>query len=322
MMKKILFATLLASMMVNAQSLERQVIGSSGTSFSNATAQLDFTVGELAVSTLSNGSNDLTQGFHQTNLQVTIKVSPAAFLQGPLLTSGTSIMDDGIRATGNLPTVSPYGDAISADASVFTVTGNDAIIDWVWVELRDENDNTTVVASTSALLQADGDIVATDGTSPVSFDISAKNYFVAVNHRNHLGIMTNAAVALSTTTATVDFRDGALATYGSNAQTTFGLVSGDYAMWAGDALGNGNVKFQGADNDSNPIRDDVVNAPGNIFGSIGYNYEGYHYTDVNMNGFTKFSGTANDSNIIRDNIINHPGNIFGSISFVFNEQLP
>ena len=321
MMRKLLLIALISSAFASAQSLERQVIGSSGTSFSNATAQLDFTVGELAVTTLSNGTNDLTQGFHQTNLQVTIKVAPAAFLQGPLLTSGTSVMDDGLRANGHLPTVSPYGDAISADASVFNVTGNDAIIDWVWVELRDETDNTMVVAATSALMQADGDIVATDGVSPVSFDISAKNYYVAVNHRNHLGIMTNAAVALSTTSATVDFRDGTLATNGTNAQTTFGIVAGDYAMWAGDALNNGDVKFQGSSNDSNAVRDDVVNAPGNIFGSIGYEYDGYHDTDINMNGSTKFSGSGNDSNIIRDNIVNHPGNIFGSITFVFNEQL-
>ncbi len=35
------------------------------------------------------------------------------------------------------------------------------------VELRDSSDATHVVASTSALVQKDGDIVSTDGTSNV-----------------------------------------------------------------------------------------------------------------------------------------------------------
>jgi len=50
-----------------AQSLERSVIASSGNSFSNATAQLDFTIGEAITTTLLGGSNLLTQGFQQPN---------------------------------------------------------------------------------------------------------------------------------------------------------------------------------------------------------------------------------------------------------------
>jgi len=49
---------------VNAQSIERQVIGSAGGSFSGA-VQVDWTVGETVVATATGGSSILTQGFHQ-----------------------------------------------------------------------------------------------------------------------------------------------------------------------------------------------------------------------------------------------------------------
>jgi hypothetical protein len=322
MKKKLYFLSLLIGMSLQAQSIERQVIGSSGTSFSNASVQLDFTVGELVVSTLTDGSTILTQGFHQTNLLVAIKVAPAAFLQGPLLTSGTSIMDDSLRNAGLVPITSPYGDAIVTTSGVLSVTGNDAIVDWVWVALRDEANSSMVIDATSALLQADGDIVGVDGVSPVSFEISAKDYFVSVNHRNHLGIMTANAIALSSSVAVVDFRDNSAPTFGANGQTTFGLQPGDYAMWAGDTVGDNTVKFSGADNDSDSTKDIVLAAPGNIFNDVTYTYNGYFQEDVAMNGSAKFLGSSNDADFIKDNVLAHPGNIFNDVSYIIQEQLP
>lgn len=54
---------------VQAQSLTPQVIASSGTSFSTASARLEFTIGEVATSSLTAGGNTLTQGFHQPELR-------------------------------------------------------------------------------------------------------------------------------------------------------------------------------------------------------------------------------------------------------------
>ncbi len=61
----IVLFTLLANLMV-AQSIERQVIGSAGTTLTDgSTASIDFTIGEIAVNTITDGSTTLTQGFHQ-----------------------------------------------------------------------------------------------------------------------------------------------------------------------------------------------------------------------------------------------------------------
>lgn len=71
-MKKVLLITVgvfcgFASLL--AQSLTPQVIASSGTIYSNASSSIEFTIGEVATSTLTAGGNTLTQGFHQPEIR-------------------------------------------------------------------------------------------------------------------------------------------------------------------------------------------------------------------------------------------------------------
>lgn len=54
---------LLSLSSVNAQ----EVISTQGDSYSNSSGQIDFTIGEVVIDTGTDGTNDLTQGFHQTN---------------------------------------------------------------------------------------------------------------------------------------------------------------------------------------------------------------------------------------------------------------
>ena len=61
--KTILLFSLLTSLSVPAQ----QVVSTQGDSYSNGTAKIDFTIGEVVTNNVSDGSNDVTQGFHQTN---------------------------------------------------------------------------------------------------------------------------------------------------------------------------------------------------------------------------------------------------------------
>ena len=66
----------------NAQSIEPAVVASSGTHFSNGTTQVSWTIGEPVIATYDNGSNILTQGFHQTLLTVTGIRETEALLEG------------------------------------------------------------------------------------------------------------------------------------------------------------------------------------------------------------------------------------------------
>ena len=71
-MKKLLYfgVILVGISSTYSQSLSPQVIASSGNSFSNASARIEFTVGEVATSTLTAGSNTLTQGFQQPEVEI------------------------------------------------------------------------------------------------------------------------------------------------------------------------------------------------------------------------------------------------------------
>ena len=55
--------SLFATISVTAQ----EVVSTQGESYSNASGSIDFTIGELIIDTGTDGTNDITQGFHQTN---------------------------------------------------------------------------------------------------------------------------------------------------------------------------------------------------------------------------------------------------------------
>lgn len=68
-MKKLFLICVIGFASLSAQSLTPEVTASAGTSFSSASAKIEFTVGEVAISTLTAGGNILTQGFHQPRIQ-------------------------------------------------------------------------------------------------------------------------------------------------------------------------------------------------------------------------------------------------------------
>jgi len=278
---------------------------------------------------VENGTVDL--GPYE-GLELRINLSAKVFLQGTMLNNGGgNLMRDDLRVAGLIPIASPYTDGATCNASVFNVTGNDAIVDWVWVELRDKNDNTSALSSSSALLQRDGDVVGVNGTSALSFIATADDYYVTIKHRNHLGIMTSSAITLSNTVAVVNFTDANnQITYGTNAQTSFGIQNGVVAMWSGDSSGEGQLNYLGSQSDVPNIRSQVFNDPNNsVFGGppvATYGSLGYYRTDINMDGVSYYAGGTSDVLIIRNNIFNNPSNsVFGGPpvgTFLFTQQLP
>ncbi|MDX1701011.1 MAG: hypothetical protein R3250_10355, partial [Melioribacteraceae bacterium] len=67
---------------------------------------------------------------------------------------------------------------------------NANMVDWVLIELRDKNDNTSVLEKRAALLLDSGKIVDIDGQNPVAFSLPPDEYFISVHHRNHIPIMS------------------------------------------------------------------------------------------------------------------------------------
>lgn len=243
-----------------------------------------------------------------------VRVSVKAWLDGAY-DSGSALMRDDLRTSSLIPLTEPYtalgfdqvagGGDESIAASVLTTAGNNAIVDWVLVELRDPANASQIVATRSALIQRDGDVVDRDGTSPVAFERVAGNFFVALRHRNHLGVMRSAPIALSSTTTTIDFRSNT--TYGTAARKA---AFGTQLLWAGNTLPDGTLKYTGSGNDRDPVLT-------RIGGTIPTNtVTGYWLEDVNLDGVAKYTGTNND----RDPILVNIGGVIPTNTRV--EQVP
>ena len=94
-------------------------------------------------------------------------------------------------------------------------------------------------------------------------------------------------------------------------------------MWAGNALRDNVVIYQGTGNDVNVVAQQVINAPANTFQLPFYILKGYFSGDINMNGEVIFQSTRNDVEFIYQNIIkNHPGNALKDNFFIIQQQLP
>jgi hypothetical protein len=218
---------------------------------------------------------------------------------------GVSRMRDDLRVASLIPTAEPYtsmgfaqvgGGGESVLPSVFTVTGDNAIVDWVLIELRSAAAPATIVATRSALLQRDGDVVNLDGVSSATVNAPAGSYYVAVRHRNHMGIMTASPVALSASLANIDFRSVAQGTWGSDARKS---MTGAMCLWAGNVFRDGAVsvmKYVGTNNDRDPILTAVGGTTPTAVVS------GYMREDVNLSGYVKYTGAENDRDPILVNI--------------------
>jgi hypothetical protein len=266
-----------------------------------------------------------------------VALTPQVFLQGSYENS-TGLMRDDLRDCGLIPLVEPYtasvgfshvgnGGGESTTNTVLSVTGTDAITDWVFVELRSKTSPATIIASRSALVQRDGDIVDVDGVSPLTFTgVPGDSYYVAVRHRNHLGVMTEVAIPLSENTTIVDFRDPTTGNFkisglaGSDyAQKPIGAIS---ALWAGNAQNDNRIIFQGPNNDPDPVFFSVYFDSDNIDFLANYIQSGYLDSDVNMDCSTIFQGPNNEPDIIFFNVFFHPENTSLFANYIVWEQIP
>jgi hypothetical protein len=224
-------------------------------------------------------------------------------LEGPY--SG-GLMNDALRTLPSFPLTEPFtamGYAESAytsgatiGSSVLAITGNNAIVDWVVVEMRPVATPGTIAASRAVLLQRDGDVVDLDGVSTVGFaGLAPGNYCIAVKPRTHLPVMLSATtpIAYGTAIATVDFTLPTTQVYDNDARKS---VGGVMVLAQGDATFNETIKYTGAGNDRDPI---LVRIGGTIPTAT---LSGYWREDVNMDGVVKYTGANNDRDPILVNI--------------------
>ncbi len=226
--------------------------------------------------------------------------------------------------SGSLPQYSTITDS----ASVFGVTGENAIVDWVFIEIRSAIDNKQVIATRSGLLQRDGHVVDVDGVSDLLFpDLSDAEFHVAVFHRNHLGCMSmpvsGGDLIDFTNPQTPVFDFGS--TMGGRLNYT-GLCRKTnqygYAMlWAGNFNADSAIKFDPPGDDHNILMMETSGfaEPGNFSkGALGY-FQG----DFDMNSKVKYDNPFDDKNMLFAQVLFYELNLhlLGNFTY-FIEQVP
>lgn len=228
---------------------------------------------------------------------------------------------------GNMPSLH----TILNYQSVFSVIGDNAIVDWVHVQIRSAIDSTVIIATRSGLLQRDGDIVDLDGVSSLNFaNLTASNYYVVVKHRMHLGVMSK----LINAGQSIDFTSPQTPTYDFgyvNSELDYtGLsqndaaISGYKVMWGGDLNGDGLVKISGPNEDGGVIFADILGHQDNTGYLSAFDAAiGYYNSDIDMNGKSKYTSPNDDLVLIMAQTLSYPQNKKLILNYsLLKEQVP
>ena len=231
------------------------------------------------------------------------------------LTTGNAAMRFAEKGAGLLNGL----DSITSPSVLLTI-GENAIVDWVFLELRDANNPASVISSRSALLQRDGDIVDIDGTSPVAFaNTPYQPYYIAVKHRSHLGVMTATPINFNGLAATIDFTLATTPTFDFGITSNYdytglaqnkNILPGYACLYAGDFDANGTIKFSNPGDDANILTTDVLTYPGNALFVSNYNDAfGYLPGDYNMDSKAKLDNPNDDQSLLLSQIFLYPINV-------------
>ncbi len=254
-------------------------------------------------------------------------------LQGAMIgNGGGGLMRDELRTKDLLPTTEPYedyeylnhvgeGGGETIDPNLLNTSGSDAIVDWVLVELRSAVRADSLVATRSAILQRDGDIVDIDGVSNITFpNLPSDNYYVAIRHRNHLGIITANPQFLSPTPTELDFTNTSASVYGTQPMAD---LNGERLMWAGDLNQDRQAVYQGPGTDIFDLFLKIMLDSLNNELLVNFVTIGYYSQDLDLDGKVIYQGPDNDRSKLLFNVtLETPQNTNGYANFVVGEDLP
>lgn len=219
-----------------------------------------------------------------------VQLDLRVFLEGGY--NGTE-MNTQLNSSNYLPLNQPFNSFpwnYEGTESVALIPNPD-IVDWVLIEIRDTLSpslaiSSTAVARAAAFLLKNGSVVGMDGFSNLIFKETIQDsIFIAVRHRNHLGIISTSGPIESGGIYSFDFSTEENQAYGGSAAQKE-LAPGIYGMIGGDFNSNGSIDE--ADKSS------VWNFQAG--------YSGYFTSDVNFDGQTD-NKDKNDIWIMNQNAV-------------------
>ena len=220
-----------------------------------------------------------------------ITLTLKALLEGPLSTT-TGLMGTVLNQRGLLPGQTPIGQFAVATPvghpysgapwNLVDTTGQNLrtypsnAVDWVLVSLRASNSSSANILRIPALLLNDGTV---SFINPC-FSLPSGNYFVVIEHRNHMGVMSPTAVPVVNGILVFDFTTGnSLTSISVNDPPATGqkTIGTKWAMHAGD----GKKTTQTTNFDINFNDSQLWKLESGIF-------DQYRYGDFNMNADMNF----------------------------------
>ncbi len=192
-------------------------------------------------------------------------------------------MDKTLNTEGLLPLTDPY----SLSTTVSAVPTN--AVDWVKIELRDKTDNTSVLYSFARFVDQDGQIIEENETNFKMKGVTRDSYYIAVLHRNHMGIISNSTIDLNGASPTLSFQSAQATAWQDGAITTNDAMkeveTGVFGLWDGDANADGEIQYEGSGPDRITILNTVgVSTPTNSISAT------YSPVDTNMDGNIQYEG--------------------------------
>lgn len=304
------------------------------------TATINYTIQETNL-----GTYDFIDGSIKFGCEQDAVLMLKVMLHGALIGTSDGLMRDDLRSQNFIPLQQPYteffnntnrfkhlggGTEVTTNTILNANAGTpDAIVDWIFVELRDSTNAKKVIRTISALVQRDGDIVDAASGLPLLLTNPPASSFVSIKHRNHLGAMKKEPVLMQNDTIRVDFVTMPLTDfYADSGFDTLAVttIDGKRALWAGNANKDKKPKYTGGQNDQVIINNDIMSDPNNTELKLNFAHTmGYFQGDVNLDGNVKYDGQDNDRIIIQNIILTYPLNFNGLNINNFNnflEQLP
>lgn len=166
-------------------------------------------------------------------------------LEGPY-SSSTGLMNTILNQRGLLPGQTPVGTFATPttggqpyNVAPFNYTGSETmtvypatVVDWVLVSLRSDSTKASQVLRVAGLLHSDGHI---SFVNPC-FSLPSGTFYVLVEHRNHMGVMSATKVAVSSGKITYDFT--ASQSYQLTNPPSFGqkAIGSKFVMYAADGM--------------------------------------------------------------------------------------
>ncbi len=227
-------------------------------------------------------------------IPITLTVATAISLRAKVYLQGAfrnGKMSDDLANKGLLPLEQPYAVEpwkYAGDERVAQLPP--AIVDWMLVTLCDSPSRNNAIVRRACFLDTSGALVDLDGASPLSFEnVPAGQYYLLIEHRNHLSVMSRVPLLVGEAAAFYDFTSSDGQAFGFQPQAT--VAPGIYAMRAGDADANDAIDIR----DKNLFWRVQKNQSANYDNSADFNLDGV-VDEFDIRGFwRKNNGRASQA---------------------------